>query len=222
MNRHVTRRGHSTLSSPPLTVSHTFHNYHRHHSQSALYSLHEPPAAVSSILHLTDKLHRRRAQRSCCNMNWESARRHARALETALDSKLTTYSRVASAIASGHPTNSSSSPSSSSPVGGASGSRDRQDEDEGGYRLIEEEVEELIGKLEQANDDMTVLINSPSQPPSASMQHGAQRHRDNLEDYKREFYRIRKNVEAALARRNLLGSVRQDIRCVSLCAANTA
>ena len=148
-------------------------------------------------------------------MSWDSARRHARALETALDAKLTNYSRVASSIASG----SSSTPSGSGSGGGGgvgggggSGVGERQDEDEGGYRLIEEEVEELIGKLEQAIDDMTVLINSPSQPPSASMQHGAQRHRDNLDDYKREFFRIRKNVEAALARRNLLGSVRQDIK----------
>ena len=140
-------------------------------------------------------------------MSWDSARRHARALETALDAKLTTYSRVASAIASG-----SSSSSSSTNPHGSGGTGERQDEDEGGYRLIEEEIEELVGKLEQAIDDMTVLINSPSQPPSASMQHGAQRHRDNLDDYKREFSRIRKNVEAALARRNLLGSVRQDIR----------
>jgi Golgi SNAP receptor complex protein 1 len=146
-------------------------------------------------------------------MNWDSARRHARALETALDAKLTNYSRVASAIANGQSTSTSAS-SSSSPLGGGGSSGERQDEDEGGYRLIEEEIEELVGKLEQAIDDMTVLINSPSQPPSASMQHGAQRHRDNLDDYRREFFRIRKNVEAALARRNLLGSVRQDIRSV--------
>lgn len=54
-------------------------------------------------------------------------------------------------------------------------------------------------------------MNSPSQPPSASMQHAAQRHRDNLEDYRREFARVRSGIESALARSNLLGSVRKDI-----------
>jgi hypothetical protein len=35
------------------------------------------------------------------------------------------------------------------------------------------------------------LINSPSQAPSTSMQHAAQRHRDNLDDYRRDFLRTR-------------------------------
>jgi hypothetical protein len=35
------------------------------------------------------------------------------------------------------------------------------------------------------------LINSPSQPPSSSMQHAASRHRDNLDDYRRDFLRTR-------------------------------
>lgn len=134
--------------------------------------------------------------------SWDNARRHARALETALDAKLSTYSRVAANI----------SRSSSGGGGGGSSSRDAlADEGEGGYKLVEEEIEELLSKLEQAIDDLTTLINSPSQPPSASMQHAAQRHRDNLDDYRRDFLRARNNVEAAVARSNLLGSVRKDI-----------
>lgn len=46
-------------------------------------------------------------------------------------------------------------------------------------------------QLEQAIDDLMTLINSPSQPPSTSMQHAAQRHRDNLDDYRRDFLRAR-------------------------------
>lgn len=65
--------------------------------------------------------------------SWENARRHARALETALESKLSAYSKVAAAIPRG-----------------ASGSRDQvKDDDEGfgGYKLVEEEVEELLAKV---------------------------------------------------------------------------
>jgi Golgi SNAP receptor complex protein 1 len=148
--------------------------------------------------------------------SWDNARRHARALEAALDTKLASYSRLAADIVGG------------GPGAGASSSRaDMSDADGvGGYKLVEEEIEELLGKvsssrceggwadtiqLEQAITDLTTLINSPSQPPSASMQHAAARHRDNYDDYKRDFVRVRNNIDAAVARSNLLGSVRKDI-----------
>ncbi|BEI85095.1 hypothetical protein CcaverHIS002_0504960 [Cutaneotrichosporon cavernicola] len=130
-------------------------------------------------------------------MSWDNARRHARALESALDTKLASYSRLAADIAGG---------------GRFGGPSDSSAEDGvGGYRLVEEEVDELLDKLEQAIDDLAAQMNSPSQAPSASMQHAAQRHRDNLDDYRREFARVRKGIEGALARSNLLGSVRKDI-----------
>ncbi|KAK8849645.1 hypothetical protein IAR55_004980 [Kwoniella newhampshirensis] len=139
---------------------------------------------------------------------WDNARRHARALETALDGKLSTYSKLAATIARG------TSSASGGPSGSTSASRDAlnlEEEGEGGYKLVEEEIEELLGKLEQAIDDLMTLINSPSQPPSSSMQHAAQRHRDNLDDYRRDFLRTRGNVEQSVRRSNLLGSVRKDI-----------
>ena len=66
-------------------------------------------------------------------MSWDNARKHARALETALDLKLASYSRIAHRITRG-PGQSSSSISA--------------DEDgAGGYKLVEEEVEELLSKV---------------------------------------------------------------------------
>ncbi|WVQ77727.1 hypothetical protein IAR50_007417 [Cryptococcus sp. DSM 104548] len=132
--------------------------------------------------------------------SWDNARRHARALETALDSKLSAYSRLAASIAR-----------SSSGLGGSGSRDDIEDDGVGGYKLVEEEVEELLQKLEQAIDDLMALINSPNQPPSASMQHAAQTHRDNLDDYRRDFIRTRSNVEQSIRRSNLLGDVRKDI-----------
>jgi Golgi SNAP receptor complex protein 1 len=44
------------------------------------------------------------------------------------------------------------------------------------------------------------------------MQHAAARHRDNYDDYKRDFLRVRSNIDAAVQRSNLLGSVRKDIK----------
>ncbi|KAL7425135.1 protein transport protein gos1 [Cryptotrichosporon argae] len=134
--------------------------------------------------------------------SWDNARRHARALESALDTKLATYSRLAGDV--------------SRAGGSSSNADDAAEEGLGGYKLVEEEIEELLVKLEQAIDDLTVLINSPSQPPSASMQHAAQRHRENLEDYRRDFQRICGTLEAAVKRHNLLGSVRKDIKWVRM------
>lgn len=62
-------------------------------------------------------------------MSWDNARRHARALETAVDAKLATYTKVASTITRGDQAATS------------------QDEDgAGGYKLIEEQIEELLSK----------------------------------------------------------------------------
>lgn len=68
---------------------------------------------------------------------WDNARRHARALETALNAKLATYSKLAATIPKG---SSSMAGSSTDPVG-------LEEEGFGGYKLVEEEVEELLGKV---------------------------------------------------------------------------
>jgi Golgi SNAP receptor complex protein 1 len=67
---------------------------------------------------------------------WDNARRHARALETALDGKIASYSKLAAFISQG---SSSMAGSSSDPV--------ELEEGIGGYKLVEEEVEELLGKV---------------------------------------------------------------------------
>lgn len=71
---------------------------------------------------------------------WDNTRRHARALETALDAKLVSYTKLAQTIARG---------------GGGSSSNNRdemslEEEGVGGYKLVEEEVEELIQKVGNA------------------------------------------------------------------------
>jgi hypothetical protein len=69
---------------------------------------------------------------STMSTSWDNARRHARALETALDAKLSTYSKIASTITRA----------------GSSSSKPEDSEDgEGGYKLVEEEIEELISKV---------------------------------------------------------------------------
>ncbi len=66
---------------------------------------------------------------------WDNARRHARALETALDAKLSSYAKIAATVSRG---------------AAAYGNRDElslEEEGVGGYKLVEEEVEELLSKV---------------------------------------------------------------------------
>ena len=68
---------------------------------------------------------------------WDNARRHARALETALDAKLAGYTKIASTVSRG----------SSSVTGTSRDQVELEADGVGGYKLIEEEVEELLGKV---------------------------------------------------------------------------
>ena len=127
---------------------------------------------------------------------WENARKHARALDARLETKLTAYSKLAAQISAGSPRPSTDKLS-------------EQEEGIGGYKLMEEEIDELLEKvsmlshtlpssdadnglqLSGAIDALTALLNSPDIPPSTSMMHAASRHRDVLDDYRRDFIRTR-------------------------------
>lgn len=83
------------------------------------------------------------------NGTWENARKHARLLESRLDVKLSSYSRLATQI--------SSSGGLGSP-GGSGKSKDRageiglEEEGVGGYKLLEEEIEELLEKVRKLRE----------------------------------------------------------------------
>lgn len=91
---------------------------------------------IASTFHSAECLHTTYSNYAM-STSWDNARRHARALETALDSKLSSYSKLAASIARG------------SSLGGSS-SRDElsmEEEGIGGYKLVEEEIEELLSKV---------------------------------------------------------------------------
>ena len=63
--------------------------------------------------------------------SWDNARKHARALETALEAKLSAYSKAAVNVAR-----------SSAP-----GGSEIAEDGEGDHELLEEQVEELLSKV---------------------------------------------------------------------------
>jgi len=72
------------------------------------------------------------------------------------------------------------------------------------------EIEQLIIKLTGMNDSMSEFNDSGKSSHSALV-HTIQRHRDILQDYTREFRKIKSNIHAHIEREDLIGSVRRDI-----------
>lgn len=120
--------------------------------------------------------------------NYDDLRRQCRTLESRLDAKLTSYSRLAANIGRSDDVE-------------ASGSNDR-------WRDMEEEIDGLLEKvraqssrrkppayvraqLNEMNDHLSTLLNDPESPPSQSMTRTIQRHREVLSDYERDYTRTK-------------------------------
>ncbi|KAI0652396.1 V-snare-domain-containing protein [Trametes meyenii] len=134
--------------------------------------------------------------------NYDSLHRQCRTLESLFDTKLTAYARLASSITRNHDDVE------------ASGSSER-------WRDLEAEVDELLEKLQEINDQLSALTNDTENPPSQSMLRAIQRHREVYLDYARELRRTKGNVKAALDQANLLNGVRNDIDAYKSSAADS-
>ncbi|KZT72890.1 V-snare-domain-containing protein [Daedalea quercina L-15889] len=133
---------------------------------------------------------------------YDSLHRQCRTLESLFDTKLTSYSRLASTI-----------------------SRNQDDLEAGGsaerWRDLEAEVDELLEKLREINDQLSKLAEDTDNPPSQSMLRAIQRHREVYQDYARELRRTKTNVQQALDQANLLSGVRNDIDAYKSSAADS-
>lgn len=79
----------------------------------------------------------------------------------------------------------------------------------------------MVIQLTETVEEMASLLNNPSSPPTQSMLHTVQRHRDVLSDYKADFRRTRTNLQHALDRANLLNNVRSDIESYKTAHSST-
>ncbi|KAF9650530.1 V-snare-domain-containing protein [Thelephora ganbajun] len=123
----------------------------------------------------------------------ESLHKQCRTLESLFDNKLTTYSRLAATI---------TRPGSHDLE--STGSLER-------WQDLEVELEELLQKLGEINDELDTLSNDASNQTTQTMLRAIQRHRDVHQDNVREFRRTKASVKQALDQMNLLSGVRNDI-----------
>jgi len=127
--------------------------------------------------------------------NWEELRRQARQIENEIDSKLLAFAKLSSKDLTYE---SSTTSESASLLGSTSDSFER----------VGSEIEALLNQLSDINNRMSQYS---QQMQNASAVCTQQRHREILSDYTNEFRKTRENIEAQLAREQLLGSVKKDI-----------
>ncbi|XP_066983308.1 Golgi SNAP receptor complex member 1 [Macrobrachium rosenbergii] len=127
------------------------------------------------------------------NMSFEDLRKRARQLESEIDVKLVSFSKIAASYGSSSATN-----ANSETVALLSGDQM--------YETISVELEQLLSALTEVNDRM----NSCPHGSSVAIIHTLQRHRDILQDYTHEFQRTNNTIKSRREREQLLGSGRND------------
>ncbi|KAJ7631238.1 hypothetical protein FB45DRAFT_560545 [Roridomyces roridus] len=133
--------------------------------------------------------------------NYDQLHRQCRTLENLFDTKLTSYSQLVSTI-SQHINDVE-----------ASGSSAR-------WRDLELELDDLLEKLEETNEQLSALANEPD-TLSQSMLRAIQRHGELFQDNARELKRTKASVKNALDHANLLNGVRNDIDAYKSSAADS-
>ncbi|KAK4323547.1 hypothetical protein Pmani_005779 [Petrolisthes manimaculis] len=121
-------------------------------------------------------------------MSFEDLRKRARQLESEIDVKLVSFSKIAASYGSN-----SASSSNSESVALLSGDQM--------YETISVELEQLLSALSDINEKM----NSCSHGSSVATIHTLQRHRDILQDYTHEFQRTNNAIISRKEREQLLG-----------------
>ncbi|EPQ30429.1 uncharacterized protein PFL1_01955 [Pseudozyma flocculosa PF-1] len=139
--------------------------------------------------------------------SWDALRRKTRNLESTIDARLTTYSQLASKIARSAEDSGGGRHMALDMSGGGGGAGTAGDDE----AELERELDDLLGQLSSSVDALTAVLDDPTQPPTSSQLHAVQRHREVLMDFTRDLRRSKTNVRHARDRRDLLGSVREDI-----------
>ncbi|KAG8881721.1 hypothetical protein FRB98_004183 [Tulasnella sp. 332] len=114
-------------------------------------------------------------------------------LEGLIQTKLSSYSKLAQSV---------TRTASDLEAGSADSER---------FRDLGNDLEELLEKLRDTNEETSGLLNDTINPPTSTMLHTLQRQRDVMQEYTREFARTKTNAQAALDKVNLLNNVRSDI-----------
>uniref|UniRef100_A0A8C2X730 Golgi SNAP receptor complex member 1 n=1 Tax=Cyclopterus lumpus TaxID=8103 RepID=A0A8C2X730_CYCLU len=131
-------------------------------------------------------------------------RKQARQLETELDLKLVSFSKLCTSYSSSRDGRRGDT-SDTTPLLNNS-TQDRM------FDTMSVEIEQLLAKLTLVNDKMAEYTNTPGTASlNAALMHTLQRHRDILQDYTQEFHKTKGNFLAIREREDLLGSVRKDI-----------
>ncbi|KHN73464.1 Golgi SNAP receptor complex member 1 [Toxocara canis] len=140
---------------------------------------------------------------------WEDLRKRARTLENYIDVKLVALNKLASGTSGRY----------ESSMGENSSVNSKQSV----FNSLSTELEGMIAKLTQINDQMNEHVARHQHASSASsgwasnpaIQHTLRRHREILRDYSTEFTRSHDNIQNQLQRESLLSGGSSDASCLN-------
>ena len=76
-----------------------------------------------------------------------------------------------------------------------------------------------VAQYASVQSELSETLNEPLMPPSQTKLVAMQRHRELLLEFQRDFGRSKTSLQQAMDRKQLLGNVKEDIKCVLLPAA---
>jgi len=130
--------------------------------------------------------------------NWEGLRKQARALENDIDLKLVSFSKLGTNYSRAQ----EAQESDKQPLLG---------NDDSGIDALQAEIDSLLAKLSQVNEEMAGYAAGVGEARSAAIHHTLQRHSEILQDYRQEFKKTSSNIASIVEREDLLSSVQTDI-----------
>ncbi|RUS31066.1 Golgi SNAP receptor complex member 1 [Jimgerdemannia flammicorona] len=137
-------------------------------------------------------------------LSWEFLSKQARQLETKIETKLTSFSKMGA---------NSSRRTNNATLTGIHSLNDDPALSLIGSEAAELEIYELLKKLAMAVNSMGEYLDRPSTTTSnPSLMHMLQRHRDILYDYTKDFKKTKANIKNARDHADLLTQARDEIR----------
>ncbi|POW01255.1 hypothetical protein PSHT_12632 [Puccinia striiformis] len=127
-------------------------------------------------------------------LSWETLRRQIRSLEHTLESEITMYAKLCTSVSTAYSSNGKLSERTISES-----------------REVEERIEDNLKQLSLQVDQIYRLLQTSSVPPTGSMTHACNRHKEVLQEYEGDFKRTRTSLRECEQRASLLSSVRSEI-----------
>ncbi|KAI7965149.1 hypothetical protein MJO29_003247 [Puccinia striiformis f. sp. tritici] len=125
---------------------------------------------------------------------WDTLQIQIRSLKHTLESEITMYAKLCTSVSTAYSSNGKLSERTISK-----------------YREVEERIEDNLKQLSSQVDQIYRLLQTSSIPPTGSVTHECNRHKEVLQEYEQDFKRTRTSSQECEQRASLLSSVSSEL-----------